>query len=35
VVREIEEKFVSFDIIDQLERGDVVDDAVEPFRESE
>lgn len=33
VIREIDEKFVSFDIIEQLERRENVENAVEPFRE--
>ena len=32
-IREVDEKFVSFDSIEQLEKAEHAEDAVEPFRE--
>lgn len=34
-LREIEEKYVSFSAIDELERAEMADSATEPFREDE
>jgi hypothetical protein len=34
-LREIDEKYVSFSAIDELERAEAADSATEPFRESE
>lgn len=34
-LREIDEKYVSFSAIDELERAEVADSAMEPFREDE
>jgi len=33
VLREIEEKYVSFDAIEELERAEIAEEATEPFRE--
>lgn len=34
-LREIDEKYVSFSAIDELERAEVADSATEPFRDDE
>lgn len=33
ILREIDEKYVSFDAIEELERADIAEEASEPFRE--